>query len=701
MRRKFAVIGFSSLIGLFFASVFIYSKPFIVAAVTVLLISAVLLLIFKNEKLITVCLFSAATGIASFAACYYIDSAAASSVCNGKTYILTAVVKEKTDIGNDSSRFCLSSTIDGRQHSFILFTDDINISAGDTVKLEAEFSLLKNTARFSTADYYMSDGIFLSAKAKSDITAVSNGSPGIIGMLREYNSQLARILDILYPDDDGALMKAIFLGDKNSLGDIAEYNIHASGGSHLTAVSGMHLSMIISIIAILISAIGAGRLPAVKIIIIIVFIVLLTVFFGFTVSVVRSGIMLISCYCGKLFFRKSDCLNSIGIAILIITIPNPLAVLDAGFILTVSATIGAGVLAPALSDEIHVRLYRLNKGICDLLCSSVCASLITLPLSAAYFGCFSVYSCIVTAAVLPFMTIAMLSLILFGIFAGCLPFLAAPAHLCCTIMNGIFRFFASLPFSHFVTDSAVTPHIIIVSSVLVAVITIAVHRKKRIITASAGCIGIFVSLVITYILLSFNPDIKLTVIASGDGKNGSVLILSDEYNGAVITGGAKTAEKLYAEIKSRNIGHLDFLALCGGNEYPLEIYNELFSEYTDILTADNNTAALAEQAGLFENSVKKSGQYTECGGIIFDIDNNSLSLTVNDTEVYFCNAGRTKNCAVNICFGSTGFIADNGGLFCFTDKNQKNLPDNSIELFYTDAIIKINSGGRISAVTEY
>lgn len=70
----------------------------------------------------------------------------------------------------------------------------------------------------------------------------------------------------------------------------------------------------------------------------------------------RSGIMIITANTGALFYRRSDCLNSVGLAVLLITLFDPLSCLDAGLILSAVTTVGAGVVGVSASAWLKDKL---------------------------------------------------------------------------------------------------------------------------------------------------------------------------------------------------------------------------------------------------------------------------------------------------------------------------------------------------------
>ena len=689
MRQKLAVVGFSYLTGLIFASVFLYNKLIIVITVILFLIAAFYLFCFLKRRTVSTGFICAVIGIIAFYLCSYAAAANAQRLCNGEIHAVKATVCEKTDIGNDLSVYQLYSA--DYDAGFILYADDKYVNKGDILSFDAEFSILENSALFSTADYYMSKGIMLSAAAKSGITAEYVGQNDIFGFITDYREYLKGVISTSYPDSAGALMKGIFLGDKSSFTSIDKYNIRAAGAADLTAVSGTHFTLIIHILAAILTAIGIGRLPRVKIILILLLSVFLMAFFGFTASVTRAGIMIFVHYCGKLFFRESDCLNSLGLSVLIITLINPLACLDAGLILSAFTTIGAGAAAPAVSKAIKARFSRISKPLLDAVCCSVCASVFSLPLSVLYFGMFSVYSAVTSIITIPFFTLSLVFLLLFALSGGALQILTVPAHLCCEVMNKIFTFIAGLPFSHHSCENDAVKFIIPAGAAVILLTAVYAKKKRQF---SVCCVGLTAcaSLIAAVFLSSAIKGGTVTVIPSSDGENGSVLFFSDKFAGAVITGGDKAAEALYADIMGNNIRSLDFLVIADDNSNTLKACDDIFGEMADVLIASEYDISAALSGNLFAKAEKYS-EYEICfGSSVFSMSGDGVIADIDGVLLNISDITDARNDCINICYG---YIKTEPELILpsyYINKRQTSLPQNSVMLYYTDTVLYISDG---------
>ena len=214
-----------------------------------------------------------------------------------------------------------------------------------------------------------------------------------------------------------------------------------TGTSHLLAISGLHLSLISQLLYLLLHQLfrrslnrdgdsSAGFLPALITIAFVLFYMALT---GWSVGVVRAGVMMILCHSGRLLGRRGDSLNSLGLAALILLLPDPRVALNLGFLLSFSATLGLALLSSPLTVWIYRRLQRflrrirvwrltrLSRRAARYLASSfgvsTAASLLTLPFVLLFFGSFPLISPLSNLLSLPLAPFIVAGGLLCGLFA--------------------------------------------------------------------------------------------------------------------------------------------------------------------------------------------------------------------------------------------------------------------------------------------
>lgn len=644
MRRKLAAVGASYLIGLIFASIFVKFVIFLICGIILLVIFALAVALLTKKYDITAVLLCCTIGITVyFAVSLQLDKAADPLL--GGTYDISATVTSKRTISTDSAVFTLESNTENGKVGILLYSDDIHAEKGDTLRFSAEFSKLFNTAAYNTADRYRSDGITLSATLKSDIAVTKGDYP--LSFIDDYRNYLTDRIKTEFSDDSGALMLGIFAGDKSSLSDELYYDIKAAGVAHLTAVSGMHLTLIITILMALLSVTGIAGTYRIRFILTVVLTLCFTAFFGFTASVVRSGIMIITANIGAVFYRKSDCVTSVGLAVLIITLFDPLSCTDAGLILSAVTTLGAGAAAPAISGKLTTAFPRLNKKLCDTLCVSFCAALAGIPLSAIYFGTFSVAGIFVSVIVLPLFTVCLTAMLIYALTGGIITPIAVIAHFSC---------------------DALTVTITLIIALTAAVTAVILTRRKHITIIFLTAALFFTAVNSALPLL---PSGNVEILLHSDGKNGSVVIISDDITAAVLVGNDK---KELGVIRNKILDN-----------------NRTASDLT-VLCLDDYDADIVGTASRFSSAISFCKDNNGISGRYFSLDckNNSVLLTAFDTRINISDIGNIEENTANILWGTSKYISSSAPCF-FINRYAKS--KNGISLYYTDCKITVTADG--------
>lgn len=195
--------------------------------------------------------------------------------------------------------------------------------------------------------------------------------------------------------DEAAMLIGLTLGEKGYISDTLSDNIRRSGVSHMIVVSGLHLGIIVGAFLNIARRVKINRILTGTIgILMVLFIIALT---GFTVSVMRSALAYLILLFGYILGRKPDATNSLFAAVLILCLVNPLVVTSVSFQLSVSATFGVLVVAPAINAVI-----MKNKGekwydkiaaiLSSVVSTSFAATLMTLPFTLWHFGVLSTVS---------------------------------------------------------------------------------------------------------------------------------------------------------------------------------------------------------------------------------------------------------------------------------------------------------------------
>lgn len=198
-------------------------------------------------------------------------------------------------------------------------------------------------------------------------------------------------------DSQGGLLKGMLFGDKTDMDSEVGKAFRNSGIAHLLAVSGLHTGLWCSI---LISLLSVFNIPEkIRNIICIIFLSLFVIISAFTPSVLRASLMMLIVLIAPFFNRRADSLNSLGFAVTLLILSNPYILLSISFQLSVASTFGV-LLSLPLCRKVNEKcsklkekhLVRFTKFITSSLIISLFSMLFTLPVSAFYFGVWSILS---------------------------------------------------------------------------------------------------------------------------------------------------------------------------------------------------------------------------------------------------------------------------------------------------------------------
>lgn len=186
--------------------------------------------------------------------------------------------------------------------------------------------------------------------------------------------------------EEGAIVKAISLGETHSLTRMQRTAFSSSGLSHLLALSGFHLTILVTLINVLLMrSYLPWRLRRWMTVLVIPALWAYAALTGFAPSLVRAVVMCTLLQMAFLLGREYSMLNALGMAAVVMLAYNPLTLLDVGFQLSFVSMLAIGLMA---LPEIN-RLGN-HGAICSALLSTllitVSCTVFTMPLVAYYFG---------------------------------------------------------------------------------------------------------------------------------------------------------------------------------------------------------------------------------------------------------------------------------------------------------------------------
>ena len=202
---------------------------------------------------------------------------------------------------------------------------------------------------------------------------------------------LEALHDIGLSDEAQALARGMLLGDKSELSRELVQSFRTAGMSHMMAVSGLHVGIIMSVIWMLfrpvewvVTYVAPIRmrtyytLGTVKRLATIALTALYVWSIGAPPSAVRAGVMLSLCLIGWMLHRPTSAWRCMILAALVLLAWDPWSIGNVGFQLSFLAVTGILCFQPWLNDKRYPRVLRL-------ILLSVAAQWFTAPVVAYWF----------------------------------------------------------------------------------------------------------------------------------------------------------------------------------------------------------------------------------------------------------------------------------------------------------------------------
>lgn len=467
--------------------------------------------------------------------------------------------------------------------------EDLFATYGDGLTAIVDFSETEAAEGAALGDYYKSHGIFLTAELTDGSARINPGAYySVNDAFRSFRDSLIASLERSMPEASAKVAAGMLLGGTTNLEEADRVTFSRAGISHLFSVSGLHLTIVIQFFLVFLSlcrvpkraATIAGLCAAFG------FVALA----GFTASVMRSGIMLAILMLGELFRRRSNGLNSLGLACLFITFSDPYSMYDVGFLLSVSATLGILLFARRIQDRISgfLRIQsRSGREIVSLFAVSLAATAGTIPVSLLTFQEVSVVGLLVNPVINLFV-----SLVMFAGFATAFlglvplfePLAAVSGAVCNWAVTAISRgaeLAVELPFAYLPIGYGFVKSWLVLTAVIIGLCVLFRRRRKHL-----WKIAVPVSLVLLVLPAGFNlyaekHSVIVTAIRS-DSASG-VLIRAGDVNIVYGAGDSRTGTALRRELMSKGVREIDLYIQSGRTNGD----SRITAQYASILPVRN------------------------------------------------------------------------------------------------------------------
>lgn len=251
-------------------------------------------------------------------------------------------------------------------------------------------------------------------------------------------------INSVFPEPESSFLSGLLLGVKKNLPDWFKDDLQKSGTTHIIALSGFNITIIVMALRLLFSKKSAKMSFYVPLAAIAGFVVMT----GAQSSVVRAGIMGAMMMLAYRVGRQSSAAMAIIVTAVAMVLFNPFILrFDIGFQLSFAAFMGIIYLAPIFKDVLPVK----REVVKEILAMTLGAQVMAYPIILYYFGSFSLVSLFANLVVLPFIPLIMFLGFVSSVFGMFLPYfgyvLSWTALFALKIVINVIHFCASLPYA--------------------------------------------------------------------------------------------------------------------------------------------------------------------------------------------------------------------------------------------------------------
>lgn len=425
------------------------------------------------------------------------------------------------------------------------------LQRGDRIRVNAVPRAFAEEERFDEESYRLSDGCMtvLVCDRAEDCQLIGRDSSDLLLKCSALNIRLAYRLRNAVGGEAGGLAAALLLGNRSWITADTTLDFQRAGISHLLALSGLHVSILIGFLELLLCRLRLPRI--VRAILIPISAVGYLAITGFAVSTSRAVLMICVLYLAFLFRASYDPLTALCAVLALILLVTPYAVLDLSLWMSFLAAASILIFMPAVVRLTRAwsrrsRLPRPIKcamtAIANAAATGIVANLALMLLSACVFGEFSLVSVPATLILsIPVTLLLILSAVLLF-----LPFIPVLPWVCAMLGDAILAVAAVgseiknvlLP----VRSPFVGAWIVLLTLALILLAVLPFKSKRWAIPVPALLIGVVISSVIV------TQSMKPAVYSFKTGRG--VLRLYTEAGHAVAVNDTSGAASASYEIKT-------------------------------------------------------------------------------------------------------------------------------------------------------
>ena len=302
----------------------------------------------------------------------------------GKPYqsVLTA------EIHSINGRACLADLR-------LVFPYATSLQVGDTFRLSGTGAPFETKYMENEEINALKEGILLCIQSDDmeNCELIEDDAFSLRATLSKWNFAASYRLEQAIGGEEGKLASALLFGTRDHLSGDTSLHFRRAGISHLLALSGLHVSILIAALELFLRAISCPK--RIRLVSVFLIAVCYLFFTGASPSTSRAVLMLGVLTLGYYWKTDYDPLTSVSTVLAILLLISPNAVLDMGLWLSFVAAASILIFLPAFDSvqeylyaklTIHPKLIKAIAGGISALIVGIAANLALLYLQARFFG---------------------------------------------------------------------------------------------------------------------------------------------------------------------------------------------------------------------------------------------------------------------------------------------------------------------------
>ena len=258
-----------------------------------------------------------------------------------------------------------------------------NLQYGDKISIVGTY--IKPQARtnyrgFDYKQYLKTLGIYGTIEVENVSKIESMSLQNILKRFNDLSCNIKRLLQENFEEKTSNVLLGILFGDTYYIDEDIKEDFLNSNISHILAVSGMHVGIILFFCKFVFEKSVGKRVSNILSIIILIFYMMLT---GLPPSVIRATIMACLVIFSKTLYRKSDVWINISLSLLILLIYNPFLITSTSLILSYAGTIGIIV---------YSKIFIIKSKVIKTIGMTIAVSIFISPVTAVCFNHIPIFS---------------------------------------------------------------------------------------------------------------------------------------------------------------------------------------------------------------------------------------------------------------------------------------------------------------------